>query len=329
MFLLNYNTLFNITLVRFSFLALRFNSLFFTWVFMELNLIIVSPLLLIKSSYIKEQPSLILKYFLIQAMGSIFILASVTLGKHSELPPMAINIVLVGAIMLKAGVPPLHFWFPPIVHMANPYQTFILICVQKIIPLFLIASLASETVLVFIAAASVLGGISGINQNSIIKILAYSSIVHSGWILSGIITNPPSGYFYFLVYSLIRWAILKFIQIFKLWFISEVARTSRSLILKLSFVLTIFTLSGTPPFIGFFRKAYIIRSLMVSKFYPVILFLVIGSTLSFFFYTRLIVSLSIFNFTASKEKYSISPSVPLTGIFLLRIRGSLTLWLIS
>jgi len=38
----------------------------------------------------------------------------------------------------------------------------------------------------------VVGGLGGINQNSIIKIMAYSSIIHAGWIISAVIIREKT-----------------------------------------------------------------------------------------------------------------------------------------
>jgi NADH:ubiquinone oxidoreductase subunit 2 (subunit N) len=187
-------------------------------------------------------------------------------------------------------------------YLVNPYQGFALLCIQKVIPLFLLSSLMSEQAFIFVAASSLIGGMSGMAQNSVIKLMAYSSIVHSRWILSGLLAYPSSGYFYFLVYTSVSARILIFLQKFKVIFVSEVIRISKRLLVKVLFIKMILTLSGIPPFIGFFTKAYVIKALITYRFYFVVLLLVLGSSLSFFFYTRLIVSLSIFNFVRLKEK---------------------------
>jgi len=214
-------------------------------------------------------------------------------------------------------------------YLVNPYQGFTLLCVQKVIPLFLLSSLISEQAFIFVVASSLIGGISGIAQNSIIKLIAYSSIVHSRWVLSGLFASPSSGYFYFLVYTSVSAGILIFLQKFKVIFVSEIVRTSKTVLVKILFVIVILTLSGIPPFIGFFTKVYVIKALITYKYYFVTLLLVLGSSLSFFFYTRLIASLSMFNFVSLKEKSGTYQVPHLVFLVSLSAIALATMWAIS
>lgn len=295
MFITNYYVIFNFFLIAFSIFTLNFRSLFFTWIFIELNLLIVVPLLLMKRNFIKEQGSLILKYFLIQVIGSIFILVTISFIDFSFSSLNYFNTRLIVVLMLKSGTPPLHFWFPQIIGMTNPCQAFILLCVQKIIPLFLIGALISELILIFIIISRIIGRISGLNQNSLIKILAYSSLTHSRWMITGIFIKFLSGYFYFLVYSAITYFFTKILNNSKIKFVSEIICNNKNLISNISFILFIFTLSGTPPFVGFFRKIYILFRALERKLLLISIFLILGSTFSFFFYARLIILRSLFS----------------------------------
>jgi formate hydrogenlyase subunit 3/multisubunit Na+/H+ antiporter MnhD subunit len=76
---------------------------------MELNLLIIAPLLLIKRNFIKEQASLVLKYFLVQVVGSIYLLIRLILLNFNYITINKLNLILIVALILKAGVPPLHF----------------------------------------------------------------------------------------------------------------------------------------------------------------------------------------------------------------------------
>jgi len=142
-------------------------------------LILICPLLLIKRRFLKEQSSLILKYFLIQVVSSILLLVGIFLLRFDYITISKLNIILIISLILKSGIPPFHFWLPSVVVSRNSFQAFLILCVQKIVPLFLLSILFTERLLIFLVVSSLMGGVIGFNQNYIIKILAYSSIVHS------------------------------------------------------------------------------------------------------------------------------------------------------
>jgi NADH-quinone oxidoreductase subunit N len=186
--------------------------------------------------------------------------------------------------------------------LRNPFQAFLILCLQKIIPIFLLSLLMREILITFIISSALLGGILGFNQNSLIKILAYSSIVHSGWIISGLTINLTSSYFYYIIYTVTRYVFITIISSRAIKNVSEIINMNNSPLFIFSLIFTIFTLSGTPPFIGFFRKIYVLLDLISLKFYTVSLTLIVGSTLSFYFYLRLIARISLVRKLTLKDK---------------------------
>jgi NADH-ubiquinone oxidoreductase chain 2 len=63
--------------------------------------------------------------------------------------------------------------------------------VQKAAPLILLSYLIdiNNFTLIIILASTIVGSIGGLNQTSIRKILTYSSINHTGWILIALATS--------------------------------------------------------------------------------------------------------------------------------------------
>lgn len=329
MFASNYNVVFLLLLTRFSIFTINLNSLFFTWVLIELNLLIVIPLLLVKRAYRKEQTSLPLKYFLIQVIGSIFLLLSLIFTQIRFFSLRKINLFFAISLILKSGIPPLHFWFPPLMYLSNYLQSFVLLCIQKLIPLFLIGTLFTEATFIFVVLSRLVGGVIGFNQNSMIKVLAYSSIVHSSWIISGIRIRPLASCFYFIVYSFRTFVILNMLKIYSIKFISELVKFNSCLTLKILFIIRFLTLSGTPPFIGFFAKIYVLKIIVTSKIFFLRIFLIIGSSLSFFYYSRLIVPLFLLTSLSPKEKYKFSNNNYLTSLVLINLAALIIFWLSS
>lgn len=286
MFIINYRIIFLTLLVVSSFLALNFNSLIFSWIFIELNLLVIIPLLLIKIADHKEHPATIIKYFIIQVIRSVFIIISIFFISFNSLILDPINFIFVFIITLKSGTPPFHFWFPNIISQINYFQSIIILTIQKIIPLFLLSIILTENLIFILIISSIIGRLRGINQNILIKIIAYSSIVHFSWIVSGLFSNFVSRITYFIIYCLTRVILIFYFKSNKIKTISNIIKVKNKYT-KIIFCIIIFTINGTPPFIGFFIKVFILINLIKMEIRILFIFLVISSIMSFYFYLRL------------------------------------------
>ena len=229
-----------------------------------------------------------------------------------------LNFIFLIALMLKSGVPPLHFWLIQLIKSINYIQSMIILCIQKIIPLFLLRVIFSESLFIFIILGSLIGGFIGLNQNSILVLLTYSSIVHFRWIISTVRINILASFLYLIVYTLITIILIISLNSFGFIFISDLTLTKNSYEFKLIICSTLLVLRGTPPFIGFFTKIIILTSLIQMNFRAITLRLIIGSLISFFYYTRMIIIRSLFNFNQLKEKISIINSKKIK-IILVRV----------
>ena len=79
-------------------------TIFFLWVSLELNIVSVLPLMGAKSSFFSSE--IRLKYFISQRIASIFFIFS-TLGFLVSTPSI-ISIIIITSILFKLGIPPFH-----------------------------------------------------------------------------------------------------------------------------------------------------------------------------------------------------------------------------
>jgi len=117
---------------------------------------------------------------LIQAIASIFLIIIVLVIYRSGIINLLnINneIALIG-LAIKSGIPPFHFWLPQVIESINIIQMFITMSWQKIAPFSLMRYSLSTVIILIILARAVVGALGGFNQNSLKKILVYSSITH-------------------------------------------------------------------------------------------------------------------------------------------------------
>jgi NADH:ubiquinone oxidoreductase subunit 2 (subunit N) len=143
------------------------------------------------------------------------------------------------------------------------------------------------------------GTVGGLMQRKLKRVLAYSSVNATGYLLLVLSTNNIFGlasFFYYL--------ILYVIAIFSVFVISsQIVIDNRSFISfiddfenfyktnkALSFLLSsfFFSLAGIPPFLGFFGKFEILGSLFFSGYLSAFLAILIVSIISFLYYARII-----------------------------------------
>nr|YP_009407591.1 NADH dehydrogenase subunit 2 [Modiolus philippinarum]ASB29975.1 NADH dehydrogenase subunit 2 [Modiolus philippinarum] len=224
-----------------------------------------------------------LKYFIIQAIGSMFFLMGVLLflsggvGFYNLFMNMSMTCVYVG-LFCKGGVFPFHSWVPSVIKISDWLTSWFIMSIQKIGPFFLIASWVSVWwVMVGVVGLSVLGGIGGLNQLSVRGILAYSSLVQSAWMLVALACSQKLFLFYFVSY-LIQLSVMILVSAFL-----SLKNTGSEWLCILGSVVSL-SLAGIPPMGGFFMK------LMVFLLVPnmsMIIFPILGSIISLGFYIRL------------------------------------------
>lgn len=120
-------------------------------------------------------------------MGSIIILVGATL--LIILKSFQVEKVIVCGLLFKMGAAPVHFWVPTVIQGLSWGNCILLITVQKIAPMGIMV-ISPDTLIIqdLLTGASILsgilGGVGGLNQVLLRKILAYSSIRHIGWLLA-------------------------------------------------------------------------------------------------------------------------------------------------
>nr|YP_009407005.1 NADH dehydrogenase subunit 2 [Typhlopatsa pauliani]ASA39541.1 NADH dehydrogenase subunit 2 [Typhlopatsa pauliani] len=296
--------LFSLTLVMGISIAVSSSSWFIMWMGLELNLLSFIPILTSSSNRYSAESAL--KYFLIQALGSASLLAAVPL---SFIFHQLTALVILTALILKVGAAPLHFWFPPVVQGIQWPQALTLMTVQKVAPISVMSTLVSETTsFIFLTASissSLVGGLGGLNQTLTRKIMSYSSINHMGWLLSAITFSESLWLIYFISYTVISSSVVFILHSNQIFHMNQILGASiLSKPLKLSLFLTLLSLGGLPPLLGFFPKMMVIQEFIVSG--ASILWLsalLFSALLTLFFYLRM--ALSSFLISSPKMKMTL------------------------
>nr|YP_009757385.1 NADH dehydrogenase subunit 2 [Calappa bilineata]QIM59229.1 NADH dehydrogenase subunit 2 [Calappa bilineata] len=271
-----------------SILAISSSSWFGAWIGLELNLLSFIPIISIKNNpYFSEAA---LKYFLIQALASTFIIMSSACYFNLTMP----NFLILLALMLKLGAAPFHFWFPQVMEGLTWPQAFMLMTIQKLAPMFLLSYLTFNSMLInlilfFALASSMIGALGGINQTKMRKIMAFSSINHMSWMLVAISTNDMMWIIYFVMYTLMSMSVVTLLHLSQSFTLSSLFypyrnKTNFNMLLSMS----ILSLGGLPPFTGFFPKWMMIQVMVLHNLYMHLIVFFMCALVTLYFYLRMI-----------------------------------------
>ena len=124
------------TLIISSLIALSRTNWILLWIAMEINILSFIPIITISKK--NQETEATIKYFIAQALGSSLILiTSISQWTTSSLPYT--DIILRGAILLKLGIAPIHFWFPSVITSLSWISCIILATWQKLAPLIILS----------------------------------------------------------------------------------------------------------------------------------------------------------------------------------------------
>nr|YP_010586017.1 NADH dehydrogenase subunit 2 [Anisocentropus maculatus]UZZ43753.1 NADH dehydrogenase subunit 2 [Anisocentropus maculatus] len=276
------------------------------WIGMEINLMAFIPLMSKMSNLISSE--CMMKYFLIQAftsMNFIFIIfLSNFLNKwfYMNFYNYMINILINLTLIMKMGAAPFFFWFPKVMKGLNWLNCFILMSWQKIIPMIMISMFMNFKIINFSVFFSIIcGSILGLNQSNLKLIMSYSSIHHMGWMMIILKINMNLWNIYFFIYLYLNYMIIYFFNMMQLFHLTQLYLLNTNLFMKMTFFMNFLSLSGIPPFLGFFPKWITINFLMMFNMNMILFTMIMFSLINFFFYLR--ITYSSFFFYNFKFKF--------------------------
>nr|YP_010947280.1 NADH dehydrogenase subunit 2 [Promustilia yajiangensis]WGO62294.1 NADH dehydrogenase subunit 2 [Promustilia yajiangensis] len=302
-FIFNSNKMFFLFILFFSTLiAISSNSWLGCWIGMEINLLSFIPLISNCNNLMNSEASL--KYFLTQSIASItflFIILFKLFSIQNFMFNNLISLIINSSLLMKMGSTPFHFWFPNIVEGLSWFNNFILMTWQKITPMILLSYYFNMNFLSLMAILNVMiGAIGGLNQTSLRKLMAFSSINNLGWMIMSITISQTLWGFYFFLYSFLISIMCFLFYIMNMFFINQLFINNMNFMIKMNLLINFLSLGGLPPFLGFLPKWIIINFLMINKLYLLTLIFILSSLIIIFFYIRIIYSCLMFNYLKMK-----------------------------
>nr|YP_009229557.1 NADH dehydrogenase subunit 2 [Papilio xuthus]ALT55638.1 NADH dehydrogenase subunit 2 [Papilio xuthus] len=300
---MNSNKMFFYFILIFSTLiSISSNSWLGCWIGLEINLLSFIPLISSHKNLLSSEAAL--KYFLTQAIASINFLFSILIKmillKNFEINNL-ISIMINSSMLMKMGSSPFHFWFPNIIEGLSWLNCFILMTWQKISPMILLSYYMNNNFLMMIMIINVvIGVLGGINQTSLRKLMAFSSINNLGWMLTTLLISENLWMFYLIMYSFLISILCFLFYMLNAYFINQLFFINMNSIMKISLMINFLSLGGLPPFLGFFPKWITINFLIMNNFLLISFIFIMMSLIMLFFYIRVIYSCIMFNYLKLK-----------------------------
>lgn len=227
-------------------------------------------------------------------------------------------ILVIITLLFKLACAPFHFWSPDVYDGAPIYGTILFSVVPKI-PLyfFLIKFLASlsqlndllSPILLYCGISSiVIGTFFALSQIRLKRLIVYSSVVQTGFLVASLSTMSLTGYtnsiFFLILYmitSLLIWGhfVIFYLFSFKTNFFFN--KESNSLFLSTMgnlfkynplwaffFVVILFSIGGIPPLTGFLSKMLVVFSLIAQNYFFESIVIVVVSSVSVYYYIRML-----------------------------------------
>nr|YP_010602073.1 NADH dehydrogenase subunit 2 [Ocellarnaca nigra]WAM61702.1 NADH dehydrogenase subunit 2 [Ocellarnaca nigra] len=298
--------LFMTTLISGTLISISSNSWFSAWMGLEINLLSFIPLMTTSKNTLATEATL--KYFLIQALASIIFLFSTTLMQFLSFNSSTMSnnffvMLISSTLLLKMGAAPFHFWFPGTMEGLNWVNCFLLMTWQKIAPLILLSYLMKMNLFTstIIIMSVIIGSLGGLNQTSLRKLLAYSSINHIGWMIAAMVCGENLWELYFIIYTFLTLSLIFMFSTHQIFHLNQSFLTWNSMnSFKLLLYLTLLSLGGLPPFLGFLPKWMVIQSLVSINSSFTSFIMVIMTLITLFYYIRLTFSAFLLNYSQMK-----------------------------
>lgn len=272
-----------------------------------------------------------MKYFLLGAFSSAFFLYGVALlygatgtlllpgirdalAAHGDTSMALVGVALLSVgLLFKVGAVPFHSWIPDVYQGAPTPITGFMAAATKVSAfgaLLRVVYVALpplhdqwRPVLWTIAILTMaVGTITAVNQVDVKRMLAYSSVAHVGFILTGVIADNHAGLsatlFYLLAYSFSTVGAFAIVSLIRNADGVEDATLShwaglgqRSPIVGVMFSMFLLAFAGIPLTSGFVSKLAVFKAAAQGGAVPLVIIGVVASAIAAYFYVRVIVSM--------------------------------------
>lgn len=251
---------------------------------------------------------------------------------------LAQPLLMIGLLMVLSGVAfkvaafPFHMWMPDVYEGApSPVTGFMATAVKAaafamIVRMFMLAFGIEEVgnvmyhVLWGLAIVTMfVGNAFALVQKNVKRMLAYSSVAHTGYLLIGVMALPDVDAASAIMYYLVAYAFTNLGALACISFlngkqerfvnIDDFAGAAwRHPLVALGMAVCMFSLIGFPPTAGFFAKYYLFIAAFKADMAPLVIVAIVNSILSVFYYLRVVVVMYMRDDAVADD--GVKPSLP-------------------
>ena len=282
------------------------------------------------------------------ATGSLNLseVASALLNGSQDRPVLVLGLVfIVAGLAFKLGAVPFQMWVPD-VYEGSPTATTLLIgSVTKLAAFAFVIRLLTQGLfvlavdwqgmLIIMAVMSIIvGNITAIAQTNLKRMFAYSTISHVGFLMYGLMSVSLNGYasamLYILAYMLMTLAGFGMILLlsrkgFEADKLDDLkGLNQRSPWFAFMMLITMFSMAGVPPTIGFYAKFAVLQAALQAGLLWLVVFAVLMAVIGAFYYLRIV---KLMYFDEPKDRKAIDAPMEMKLMLSLNAFGLLLLGL--
>ncbi|MGI4776457.1 MAG: NADH-quinone oxidoreductase subunit N [Janthinobacterium lividum] len=228
-------------------------------------------------------------------------------------------VLLISGILFKLSAAPLHMWTPDVYEGAPIISVTYFSTTQKVGALAILLNVLTFVVsdykqisvdLIRIVAilSMIIGAFGAIGQKSLKRLMAYSTILNTGYVLIGIALHNQAGEYAAQLYMIIY--VIGAIGFFSCLIallgakaddatfedIKGIASSRKTIAAVISLIM--FSMIGIPPLAGFFGKYYILYQAVLVKEFTLTGVGILSSVISAYYYLKVIRSMYFFEESA-------------------------------
>ena len=218
----------------------------------------------------------------------------------------AATVLVVLAFFLKGAIVPFHAWAPdayegasvPVTaYMATIVKAAVILAVVRLFGSAKVSTPMLELLAVLPLISIVWGNLTAMRQESLRRMIAYSSIAHAGYLFYALL-GDPAGRLQAVAFYLLAYGVLNLLVFAALPAAADDRERDRLDNLKglfhrspfaaLMIAMAMLSLAGIPPFPGFVAKFLIFKNVMAAGYTTYAVLGLVGSYLGIYFYLRVI-----------------------------------------
>jgi len=297
-----------------------------------------------------------LKYFLVGILASAVMLFGVALlyattkatyvTEMMRVLPGVLDtpVVVIGLLLtlcgffFKLAVFPFHFWAPDVYQGGANQATAYIATASKVAAVAILTRMVAVSgdgsvylvhILVTLAIVSMtVGNLAAIVQKDLKRLLAYSTVAHAGYVLIGILSMNPAGYAGAIFYAAAL-LVMKFTVFLVIVQVAEDGRNldisqlaglyRRSPLLAMALMVSIFSLAGIPPTVGFTGKFLVFIAALEKGYFTLVLIAMINVVISLYYYLLILKAAYLSEPDEELPGFTISPAMKVLGGVLMAV----------